>query len=139
MDHHRHSCVIDRGPHIVQQRIVGVVVADLQMCLEDSRAGAYCVFDIARRIRLGVEGGRREAVRCRLGEPDGPFVQPGRHVRLVRVHQRGEPSYAEPPQRLDPLGLVAPVGDRQCRPTSGPALSKYAHTLSSTRLGMKCV
>ena len=120
MDHDRHGCVIDHGPHVVQQRVVGIVVTDLQMCLEDSCSGAYCVVDIARRIGLGVEGGRREAVRCRLGESDGPFVQPARHLRPVRVDQRREPSHAEPPQRLDPLGLVAAVCDRPGPPDKRP-------------------
>ena len=92
----RHAGLGEQAPHVVEQRVARVEAADLHVHLEDPGTGVERRRARSRRrtargrtCRVGTQPG------VRRGELPRPDVRSdSRHVRLVRVDQRGNDAHA---------------------------------------------
>ena len=104
--------VLDRAERLVEQRVVEAELPHLGVQLEDLDAGVDQLGDVGRRLRLGVERRRPQALGHVGREVASPVVEVGRDTRAMGVGQRREASYAEGAELLDALLVAAAVADR---------------------------
>jgi hypothetical protein len=114
------------SPDSVELVVARIVVADLDVHLEDAGAELQRLFHVLRRAGLRVERAARDAARSCCRELPGPGVERRGHVRLVRVDERREAAYAEILQRLESLGHRRAVGDRPGGAVVGARLVEVA-------------
>lgn len=111
MRHDRDPGVREQAPGLVEQRVIRVEVADLQMALEYPRARLERAGDIGRGVGLGEERRGLQAAGRAGREVRRPLVKRAGHAWLVRVEHGRERPHAERPQRRHPVPLAVPVGD----------------------------
>ena len=78
----------DQPPGLVEQRVVDVEPADLDVDLEDLGAVGDPLADVRRRAWLGVERGRPQRLGHPVGEAGCPVVEELGHIGLVGVGKR---------------------------------------------------
>ena len=112
MDDNRYPGVLDGPPDTVEQRIVGLVAAHLNMSFEDLSSVADHRVDVVSRVRFRVKRRGGKTIRRRPANLERRLIQPRRHLQACGIDQCGEATDAELPQRLKACGLSPPVGDR---------------------------
>ena len=112
MNNYGYPGVLDDSPDMFEQWVVRVVATYLDVCLEDLGPVTDRRLDVVCGVRLGIKRRGGKAIRSRPGELGSPLIQPRRHLRLVRVDQRGETAHAELPQHFYSLGFRCPIGNR---------------------------
>jgi hypothetical protein len=115
VQHHRDAPPGQLRPDLVEPRVGGVELADLQVDLGDARAGAEGPLDLGLDAGLRVEGERRDHRRMGRGEGERVPVQPRGHPRPVGVGERRVVPHPQPGQGGEPFRLAGPVQDRPRR------------------------
>jgi len=110
--HDRDARLGQLTPRLVEQRVVRVEVAHLNMALEDAGALLKGVTHVGGGGRLGEERRGVQAVRRPGREVRRPVVERAGHARLVRVKQGRERADPERAQRGHPRRFILPVDNR---------------------------
>lgn len=125
MDHHQDRGVLDERPDLVEQRVVRIVVAHLDVGSEHLGSGRDGVGGSSRPLPGSGSGRGGQAVGRLVAKLTAHWLSQAA-IGLVRVDEQLN-RRAERPQGRDPLRLVGPVVDRpfaadqrMCRSTATP-------------------
>ena len=119
VDDDRHARVLEGPPGRVESRVGRGEPADLDVHLEQSRAGLERVGDVPTHPVLGKERGRVHGVRHAGSELRAPVVEPPRHPWLVRVGQRRDRPQPEGTDEVQAVLFPGPVVHRPGHSVAG--------------------
>ena len=112
MNDDRDRGVLNSTPDRVEQRVVGLVAAHLNVRFEHPHSLGDRCGNVVACVRFGVKRRGGKTIRCSPRELQRPLVEPCRHLSLVWVDQCGEAEDAELSQHLHALGFCCAVSNR---------------------------